>query len=119
MSYDIYLYDRQFLKRALDEDLDDWSDAAPISKARLDLIRARLQAKGYIDQDNDEYAHPNEKWGTQVCIYSGEIAFDIPYWNDADAAIEAASADALELAQLAELGYYDPQIDEVITSPDD
>jgi len=115
MSYDIFLYEKQFLRRALDEDLGDWTNADPIPDDKLRLIRERLKSKGYATDDDNEFEFPNADWGLEVSVFKGEVAFGIAYWDNADAAIEKARADALELAQDTELGFYDPQTDEAIT----
>lgn len=115
MSYDINLFEKQFLQRALDEDLGDWTDADSIPEHKLALIRDRLKAIGYHAVDDDEFEHANSKWGLQVTLFGGEVSFTIPYWDDAAAAIEVARADAMELATAASLGFYDPQTGEAIT----
>jgi len=74
MSYDIYLYEKRFLQRALDEDLGDWRNADPISDDKLGLIRERLKSKGYMTQDESEFEFPNSKWGLQVSVFKGEVA---------------------------------------------
>ena len=115
MSYDIYLYEKEFLDRALAEDLGDWTGADPIPAEKLQLIRDRLTSKGYVTEDGREFGHPNSKWGLQVALFSGEVSFSIPYWDDVATAVEAARADAMELATIANLGFYDPQIGETAT----
>jgi hypothetical protein len=88
MSYDIYLYEKRFLRRAVDEDLGDWRNADPISDDKLSLIRELLKSKGYITHDDTEFEFPNSNWGLQVSVFKGEVAFGIPFWDDVDAAIE-------------------------------
>lgn len=116
MNYDIYLYESQFLTRAIEEDLGDWSNADAIPDDTLKAINGGLIAKGYrLEHESatcKEYIHPNPKWGLQVSVFNGEIAFSIPYWDDAEAAIAAAAADAKEIAQSTGLACYDPQVDE-------
>ena len=115
MSYDIGLYDKQFLKRALDESLGDWTCADPFPNDKLRVVRERLKAMGYRTLNGIEFEHSNATWGLQVSIFAGEISFCVPYWDDAKAAVGVARADALELAKDADLGFYDPQSGEAIT----
>jgi hypothetical protein len=115
MSYDIYLYEKRFLQRALEDDLGDWTKADPFSEDKLRLIRDHLSKKGYVPQGDTDFEFPNDKWGLQASVFKGEVAFGIPYWDDADAAIERAHKDAKELAIVADLGFYDPQTGEAIT----
>jgi hypothetical protein len=115
MSYDIYLYNKRFLDRAIERDSGDWTNADPLGEQALKTIRDRLAAKGYMLEsegaDCQEYIHPNAKWAIQVSIFKGEVSFSIPYWDDAENAIIAACADAKEFATAAGLGLYDPQVD--------
>jgi hypothetical protein len=119
MSYDIDLYERQFLKRAIDEQLGDWTNADPISSDSLSLVRQWLIRRGYvIDFEREGYCellHPNKDWGLQVSLCQGQVGFTVPYWDDVERAIEVAQRDAREIAAMANLGYYDSQIGEVHT----
>jgi len=119
MSYDIQLYQSAFLKRAIENDLGDWSDADPISEFSLSVVCDWLLEKGYIieheGQGCREFVHPNSEWGLQVSVFKGEVAFTIPLWDEAEEAINIAQRDAKELATLAGLGYYDSQTGEVCT----
>ncbi len=119
MSYDITLYDKGFLKRALAEGLGDWTNADPIPQQSLIGIRTRLLTKGYRPEadtaDCQEYSHARSEWGLQVSVFPNQVAFAISYGKDADAAIDAALADAKELAQETDLAVYDLQEGEVVT----
>jgi hypothetical protein len=112
MSYDISLYEEAFLKRAFEQNLGDWTNADPISEEKKNRIRQLLVAKGYSYAGGrvEEYFHPNEIWAITVAIYSGEIAITIPYWKDAENAIETALTDAQDLANASQLMLYDPQM---------
>lgn len=98
MSYDIGLYDKHFLQRALRENLGDWRDADAIPPEILQSVRERLAAKGYVKTGQNEFEDANTGWGLQVNLFNGEISFTLPYWDDADSAIAIARTDALELA---------------------
>lgn len=118
MSYDIGLYDRAFLRKAIDEDLGDYRVAPPFSPDMIAEIKSRLLNMGYlIEADNDhctEYIHPNGAWGLQVTVFKTEITFSVPYWDDADAAVAHAKADARRLADEFCLGLTDQQNGELI-----
>lgn len=115
MSYDMGLYEKKYLQRALAEGLGDWTVADPIPEEKVRVIRERLVSKGYVSTTESEFLHTNPKWGLQFSIFKGEIGITLPYWDDADAAITVARADALELARDADLGFYDPQTGEALT----
>ncbi len=118
MSYDIALYDKSFLKAAIDEDLDDYTVAPPLPSESLALIKDRLLSLGYtiefVGPSYEEYVHPNGSWGLQVSVYESEIAFSIPYWDDADSAVAQAKNHARLLALEFGLGMSDQQDGELI-----
>src|SRR5688572_27562676 len=108
MSYDISLYRPEFLRRAIEQNLGDWSRPDPIPEADVSAIVERLLSKGYVKQFahpqfGDQYTHPNAGWGIQVSVDPGSIEFTVPYGVDAARAVAAALADARELKQLANL----------------
>ena len=119
MSYDIGLYQPDFLKRALAEGLGDLTDADPIAEQTLATVHQQLEEKGYVVESQSdlccELIHPNSSWGLQVSIFGGEVTFSVPFGDEADQAIEVARRDAREIATLARLGYHDPQTGEVDT----
>lgn len=108
MSYDIALYDRSFLRTAIDEDLGDYTSAPKLPAETLGSIKERLLNLGYTVETESklctEFVHPNQGWGLQVTVFSSEIAFSIPYWDDAGAAIAVAKVHARKLATEYGLG---------------
>ena len=50
-------------------------------------------------------------WAIQVSVFKTEIAFSIPFWDDAENAIMEASMTACEIAYDVNLRVYDPQAD--------
>ena len=113
MSYDIGLYQKSFLKKAVEEDLGDWTKADAIELAVREAIKDSLLKDGFILENDStlsaELIHPNEKWGLQVCIFKGEVSLSIPYWDDAENAVEEAKRIARIIAREFNLGYYDQQ----------
>lgn len=118
MSYDIALYDRSFLRTAIDEDLGDYTAAPKLSAETLSSIKERLLKLGYtVEAESElctELIHPNQEWGLQVSVFSSEITFLIPYWDDADAAIAVAKDHARKLATEFDLGLTNQQDGETI-----
>lgn len=83
MSYDISLYKSEFLHRAIEQQLGDWTTSDPIPDADRAAIEERLLAKGYMKgfghpQFGDTYAHPNAAWGVQASLYRGSVSFTVP-----------------------------------------
>ncbi len=114
MSYDISLYKPEFLRRAIEQRLGDWTDADPIPMPAIEGAVTWLIARGYTKefehpQLGRDFAHPNQAWGVQVGVHRGSISFSIPYWDGAVEAITAAKADAEELAEFTGLAVHDPQ----------
>ncbi|MBW1801477.1 MAG: hypothetical protein JRJ85_12210 [Deltaproteobacteria bacterium] len=113
MSYGICLYQKTFLKKAIEEDLVDWTNADDIEPIIRETIKNRMIEEGYILERESavstELIHPNDKWGLQVCIFKGEVSFTIPYWDDVKRAIKEAKRGARMIAQEFNLGYYDQQ----------
>jgi|LakMenE01Jun11ns_1017448.scaffolds.fasta_scaffold9413159_2 hypothetical protein len=118
MSYDIGLYDKTFLRKAIDEDLGDYTVAPPLSLAVLASIKDRLLSLGYtIESDSvncTEFIHPNDSWALQISVFQTEIAFSVPYWDDSENAIAQAKLHARLLAQEFNLGLTDQQDGETI-----
>lgn len=118
MSYDISLFEPHFLRRALADNLGDWTNATPLPIAALDVIRDRLRSEQFILETKrngfEEWAHPNADWGLQVSLFKNQVAFSIPYWNDWENATMYAQDEAKALAAATGLGYYDAQSGEVI-----
>ena len=113
MSYDIGLYQKAFLKNAIENDLGDWTKADPIDSTVRDSIKDMLLSDGYIvDSESGvstDLVHPKKEWGLQVCIFKGQISFSIPYWDDADNPVEETKRYAWKIAKKFNLGYHDRQ----------
>ena len=114
MSYDIDLYDRQFLRRAIEQQLGDWTGADPLPSRTTDAAVAWLLARGYVTESEHtrlghSFVHSNASWGVQAGVFRNCIAFTVPYWDDAAAAITAVKTDAIELAEFTHLAVHDPQ----------
>lgn len=119
MSYDISLFEPQFLRRALAEDLGDWTDATPLQEAALQAVRDRLRNEKFVMETDhsgcQEWVHPKAAWGLQVALFNNQIAYSIPYWDDWENAAMYAQQEAKTLAAATGLGYYDAQSGDVIT----
>ncbi len=72
------------LKKAIDDDLGDYTVAPALSTTTLASIKDRLSSLGYaIESENPnctEFIHPNAAWALQVAVFKTEIAFSVPYW---------------------------------------
>ena len=117
MSYTVELYRPEFLRRAIAEQLGDWTDADPIPEADRDQIAAHLKGAGYIQENShpqfgQSFGHPDERLGIQASIHAGSISFNVPYWEDATEGIMIVKELAQELAERFDLMLYDPQTGE-------
>jgi hypothetical protein len=118
MSYDIGLYNKAFLREAIAQDLGDWRGAPSFAPEVVAGVKSRLIALGYSVEGESkfcvEFTYPNELWGLQASVFSGEIAFTAPYWDDSEAAIALAKEHARAIAREFDLGLIDRQDGEVI-----
>lgn len=130
MSYDIMLYRRDFLKRAVENDLEDWSDPDPFAE---DTVRALIDAatlEGFvltpIDEEfvaftraegfepGTEFVLDTSTLLAQLTVFAGEIAFSIPYGNRAELSVTHCIRLAKRMSANYGLAYYDPQEGEAL-----
>lgn len=131
MSYDITLYRRDFLKRAIETNLGDWTGADPIPDDAIQALIAAVEAAGFIrsqvDQGFTDFAKqegfdPGIEFNldtqtllAQLTVFPGEVAFSIPYSGPrTEASVDFCGQIARRLAAEHELGFNDPQIGEAI-----
>lgn len=118
MSYSINLYEPQFLRRAIAENLGDWSCATPLSEAAIEVVRDKLKAELFAIESPgpiaQEWIHPKADWGLQVSLFRTEIAFVIPYWDDWENAVMVAESIAEDIVASTGLGYYDRQSGKIL-----
>jgi hypothetical protein len=125
MSYDISLYVRSFLRRAVDTELDDWTGADPIPDETILVVVSHVEAAGFVEVPVDEaFAAFAREQGSlpgrefrletpellaELTIRRGEIAFAIPASPRSEASIDLCSRVAREAAARCGLGFHDPQ----------
>ena len=120
MSYEISLYRRDFLDRAISEQLGDWTNAEPLSEESRELAVKFLQRRGYTEQNYpwqsncQTYQHPEFKEQVEVTIFDGCISFAIQYSDRAVEAVNLSIESAKELGSLIDLAVYDPQDTRII-----
>jgi len=120
MSYEISLYRREFLDRAIREQLGDWTGADPIPEESRHEATAFLLNRGYTEQnypwqtDCQTYQHPELKEHLEVTVFDGCISVAIQYSGDAVDTVNMAIETAKELGRLIELAVYDPQDGRII-----
>ena len=134
MSYDLQLYRRDFLRRALAENLGDWTSAPPIPHSARERLVAFAEAAGFARFPPDpEFAAYSEGQGhplgdectldsptvlAQLVVFSGEATFSIPYSDRANASIALCLDLARQVAKEHSLGFDDPQTGEVQINED-
>lgn len=116
MSYSVYLYHPDVKVAAAGGADIDAIDVPPIPEdVRQRFVDRLLQYDYELETTNStcaEYIHKNRKWSIQVAVFLTEIAFSVPYWDDAENAIFEALQAARELADIGDIVVYDPQTGE-------
>ena len=130
MSYNIDLYNRDFLRRSIAEQSGDWTNADPISGELVEAItdacvaagfRAELHPPGFVEFLRNQGVTPSQDFAlltstmsARMSIFPGSISFVVESSPVALASIEYCSNIARKLASEFNLGYYDGQSGEVI-----
>lgn len=130
MSYDISIYPKPFLKKAIEQSLGDWSNGDPICEKIIASIVTEIQSYGFTQDDVDpgfaafmkeereelgrEYTIETESLLAQASVFRGSVNFSIPFSDKADRAIEFCRTIAKQIADKHNLGFYDPQIGETL-----
>ena len=128
MSYDIAVYERAFLLRALAENLGDWTGAPRLPQEALERVVELASEAGFeavpIDPAFREFSReqglePGQEFNldttshlAQLTVFPAEIAFTVPYAPRGAASITLCSSIARTVAREHSLGYYDPQTGE-------
>jgi hypothetical protein len=125
MSYDISLYDRVFLRRALESGLGDWTGADPIPPAAVEaLVRLALEA-GFrrVEPDPSWVSYLAKRGRTpaqalrldtpellaELNLHPGQLAFSVPYSDCAAPSVALCLQLARAVAEAHDLALYDPQ----------
>ena len=128
MSYDISLYERDFLESALTQQLGDWRGAPALGvNVAHDIASeaARLGFRG-VPQDPrfvafaaaqghavaDEYALDSPEVLAQLMVFENSVAFLIPSSDRALKSISWCLETVRAMASKHGLGFYDPQTGE-------
>ena len=113
MSYSILLYHpdvKALIKSGKDFEEIDTPVIPEPSRQKFAERLVRYDYRLDPDEPGDaSYIHKNEKWGIQVTIFDSEIAFSVPYWNDAENAIFEEIPIAHELIDGGDVVVFDPQ----------
>lgn len=130
MSYDINLYDKKFLMRALEKELEDWTGADAISTEAKERAIAAAQKAGFERQQPDagfakymakeelplapEWLLETESTRAQLTVFNGLISFSVPISPKAKASIELCVDLARKITTECGLAYHDPQSGAVV-----
>jgi hypothetical protein len=130
MSYDIALYHRKFLKRAIEEKLDDWLGADPIPEQIIQAVLVAAKAVGFVETPFKQPSAPTSLEGIVSCraqllkktpivlaqmhVFEGQIAFTIPYGPLARDSVVFCTRLAKQIGKTHSLGYRDSQTGEAL-----
>ena len=101
------------VKAAMDggKDIDAFAHTPIPEEARQEFIRILMGYRYELESESDgcvEYIHTNKEWGIQVRIFKTQIAFSVPFWEQAEDAIMDASMAASEIAHDVNLKVFHP-----------
>jgi hypothetical protein len=130
MSYDIGLYRRDFLKRAIENKIDDWLGADPIPEQTIQAALKAAKVEGFVERSlkqpsgattattnfacRAELMKETPMLFAQVRVFAGQIAFTIPYGPLARDSVPFCTRLAKQIARTHGLGYRDPQTGEAL-----
>jgi hypothetical protein len=130
MSYDVSLYHRDFLKRAIESNLGDWTGPDPIPDSVITSIVSTAEQQGFAREPADEdfvafcrqdgfepgieFTADTPTLLAQLSIFPGQVAFSIPYGDRATASVDFCVRFARYLAMTHDLGFHDPQEGEAL-----
>jgi hypothetical protein len=126
MSYDVGLYRRDFLKRAIENELDDLLGADPIPEEAIQAVIEAAKAEGFVEARLKlpsapgpltclaELMKKTPALLAQMHVFAGQIAFTIPYGPLARDSVAFCTRFAKQLAKTHGLGYRDTQTGEAI-----
>jgi hypothetical protein len=133
MSYDVSLYRRDFLKRAIESNLGDWTSADPIPASIIESIVSIAEQQGFAREPVDdafvafcrekgfnpalEFTTDTPNLLAKLSIFPGQIAFSIPYGDRATTSVDFCVRFARYLATTLDLGFHDPQEGEALYEP--
>lgn len=120
MSYDLTLYRPEFLRRALADNLGDWSDADPIPSSIANTIVSRLLLQGYIEQFYPWligrcFAHPRSELQIEANLFRGSLSFSVSHSPHATEATEVALSEAVTFAQHFGLAFCNPATGQIVS----
>ena len=125
MSYDISLYTKAFLKRAVTEKLGDWRDAEPFADDVADAMVEEILRAGCVEEAHDpdfvrflaekkvspsrDFTIATDSVDARISLFSGSLVFSIKNSPKAEASIDYCCHFAKYLAGRYGLGFFDPQ----------
>jgi hypothetical protein len=126
VSYDLLLYEREFLRCALETGLGDWTSAPAISEASAGWLHKCIVEAGFVEQSLDpgfvafaaaqghrvgrEFLLATGDRTAQFTLFSNSAVFSIPEAGDSSSkSVEFCQSLAQQAADGIGLGLYDPQ----------
>ena len=110
MSYDISLYAKVFLERALASGQTDWTGADPIAEDAVHGALARVRAEGFVPDGPNEHVLATDTASARFHVHPGELTFAIENGRRALASIALCQQLAQRIAEDHGLAVWDPQV---------
>jgi hypothetical protein len=129
MSYDINIYQGAFLRRALSENLGDWTGAPDIDNGTRVRFGEALRAQGFRETPHEpkfltfaaakgfsvshDFVRDDDEILATASVFSNSLTFSIPMSPRSGKSIEQCLNITRELVAFGELCSYDPQTGEL------
>jgi hypothetical protein len=128
VSYDILLYERDFLCHALQQSLGDWTTAPALPEKARERLTSLVISSGFIERPADpgfvafarsqghkvgrEFALTSAERSAEFTLFESSGSFSVPAGPTAVESVAFCAELARRAAREAQLGVYDPQTGE-------
>jgi hypothetical protein len=125
VSYDLLLYDRNFVRGALEQSLGDWTAAPLLTDAAREVLLAGVASAGFVERQVDpgfvafarsqghkvgrEFFLSGADRVAQFTLFGSSGAFAVPPGAVSAESVAFCIALARSMADEAQLGFFDPQ----------
>jgi len=130
MSYEVSLYERDFLLHAIANGLGDWSNSPALRAEAIETVIRAAASVGFVptshppglleyllaqgDSPSQDFVLNNQQYSAELQIFRGSIVFIVSteFPEKSDASVRLVREMGINMAKELDLGFIDPQIGE-------